>query len=303
MAAVPRQARPARAATSAAEQRPLKVQLDVPPQWSALADRLERESWRRLIVLGAADTGKSSFCSYLGERLPALALLDSDPGQKMVGPPACVTLGTWGAGALQLRRIYFIGDTHPVGSAAAVIAAVARLAETPGLDRLVVNTGGLVVGPGIPLKRAKVDALEPEHVVAIQRGAELESLLGPLPQARVHRLRPSAAASVKRAGARKASRQSALVDALAGLRQVRLADAVIEELLRVPPPRDELRLCSFAAEDCEDRALGMIRASEYERDRLAWAAVDPLPVRRIRTGIAVPEPVVRLVLPTEAAAS
>lgn len=279
------------------------MQLEVPPGWSALAERLEGESWRRLIVLGAADTGKSTFCRYLGDRLPGLALLDSDPGQKMVGPPACVTLGAWEAGILQFRRMYFIGDTHPVGSAAAVVAAVARLAGTPGLAPLVVNTSGLVVGPGIPLKRAKVDALEPDHVVAIQRGRELEPLLAPLPQLRVHRLRPSPAASGKSSAARKMNRQLTLADALAGLRRVRLPNGVIEELLRVPPAPDAFRLCSFADGDYEDKALGLVRLSDFERNRLAWASLDPEQVRRIRTGIVMPEPVVRLVLPSEAAAS
>ena len=83
--------------------------LDVPPDWRALADRLEAGEWRRLIVLGAADTGKSTLCRYLGERLPGTALLDADPGQKMVGPAACVTLGDWADGALQCHRMHFIG--------------------------------------------------------------------------------------------------------------------------------------------------------------------------------------------------
>jgi hypothetical protein len=52
-----------------------------------------------------------------------------------------------------------------------------------------------------------------------------------------------------------------------------------------------------------ERALGIIRLSEFARDRLAWAATDRLSVRRIRTGIAVPEPVVRLALPAEGAAT
>ena len=56
----------------------------------------------RVLVLGAPDAGKSTFRGMLlahaaGQSRRA-ALLDADPGQKHVGPPACVTLGRMGEG-------------------------------------------------------------------------------------------------------------------------------------------------------------------------------------------------------------
>lgn len=274
------------------------MDLDVPPDWRALGDRLETGEWRRLIVVGAADTGKSSFCQYLGRRLAGLALLDCDPGQKMVGPPACVTLGIWSEdGKLRPHRMHFIGDMQPVGHAPAVIAGIARLAATPGLGRLVVNTSGLVGGAGIPLKRAKFDALEPDLVVAVERSSELEPILAPLAPPRVQRLRPSAAAQAKRRGPRRSSREGGLAQALAGLQPMPLPDAVVEELLRAPPAPDALRLCCAAGEDGEDRAFGLVRLDRFDRERTAWIAGGPPRVHRIRVGIPVPPAVGRAVLP------
>src|SRR3954451_21991417 len=65
---------------------------------------------RHALVLGAADVGKSTFCRFLLGHLRArgrrTALLDTDVGQKTVGPPACVTL----AGA-DRSALFFVGTT------------------------------------------------------------------------------------------------------------------------------------------------------------------------------------------------
>lgn len=133
-------------------------------------------------MLGGTDAGRSSFCRFLGrflsQRGHRVGLLDTDLGQKLIGPPACVTLGAFGATAeLKLERIRFVGEVSPAASIAGVVAASARLAGESGCDRLIANTSGLITGPGIPLKRWKLDALDPDHVVAIGRGGELAPLL------------------------------------------------------------------------------------------------------------------------------
>jgi polynucleotide 5'-kinase involved in rRNA processing len=44
-----------------------------------------------------------------------------------------------------------------------VVAATARLAAAACVDRLLVNTSGLVTGPGVALKRWKIEALNPDR--------------------------------------------------------------------------------------------------------------------------------------------
>jgi polynucleotide 5'-hydroxyl-kinase GRC3/NOL9 len=69
---------------------------DVPADWAAAVRRILDGDIRRVLVLGAKDAGKSSFCRVLLRQAARAGrpaeLLDADPGQKLVGPPACVTL-------------------------------------------------------------------------------------------------------------------------------------------------------------------------------------------------------------------
>ena len=79
--------------------------IEVPKGWADAVARIGASSWRRLAVLGERDQGKSTFCRVLLERHEpggtGAWLLDADVGQKMIGPPACVTRAKLGADALQ----------------------------------------------------------------------------------------------------------------------------------------------------------------------------------------------------------
>jgi polynucleotide 5'-hydroxyl-kinase GRC3/NOL9 len=70
------------------------VQVHAPDDWQDATDIAVRTA-RRVMVLGPADVGKSSFCRFLidsaGREGITTALLDADLGQKAVGPPACVS--------------------------------------------------------------------------------------------------------------------------------------------------------------------------------------------------------------------
>jgi hypothetical protein len=68
--------------------------LDIPPAWDKI---VLREAHGLLMVIGATDTGKSTFAQYLYRRLGAepgrrVAYLDGDPGQSRLGPPTTMTL-------------------------------------------------------------------------------------------------------------------------------------------------------------------------------------------------------------------
>jgi len=182
--------------------------LDIPAQWQALP--LEGVSGV-ILVLGASDTGKSTFAHYLferlSERLPGkAAFLDGDPGQSQLGPPGTLTIGfSIKSGKLgdpdpQSWR-WFIGAVSPRGHMLQLVVGAARLmgaAQSVGAQVVVYDTCGLVepgLG-GLALKQAKLDLLRPELVCALQRADELEPLLIPLERrggVQVLRLRPSAA--------------------------------------------------------------------------------------------------------------
>jgi polynucleotide 5'-hydroxyl-kinase GRC3/NOL9 len=151
-----------------------------------------------VMVVGATDTGKTTFARYLFLALNSLGykagLLDGDPGQSSLGPPATLSLAFSletdddipDAG--QVRR-YFVGSITPQGHMLPVVvggAMLARSAFENGVQTVIYDTSGLVdpqMG-GLALKMAKIDLLRPQVVFAIQRDEELEPLLTPLRRSR-----------------------------------------------------------------------------------------------------------------------
>ena len=168
---------------------PFLAHLEVLPAWENAA-RLFLERGGPVMVLGAADTGKSSLSRYLIYRtftagLPG-ALVDLDLGQSHLGPPATLGLGLYpprlpGDDSLFPEGLYFLGRTSPVGSILEVAVGCRALADQAarrGINRVVVNTSGLVHGLGaLRLKRAQVELLQPPLILALQRQQELEPLL------------------------------------------------------------------------------------------------------------------------------
>jgi polynucleotide 5'-hydroxyl-kinase GRC3/NOL9 len=219
----------------------------------------------------------------------SVGLIDSDLGQKMIGPPLCVTLASAAEdGALALERLRFVGETNPAATMAGVVASVARLARAARTEALVINTSGLVRGPGLALKRWKIDALDPELVIALAAGDELEPILGPLPPGRVVRLKPSASARRKSPARRETRRIEALTDALRGARLHRLGPVAQEELQPHPPAGGVVRLCGLADGDGEDLGLGLVRGGAPEAAVPVLTPVEPVHVRRLRLGMAAP---------------
>jgi polynucleotide 5'-hydroxyl-kinase GRC3/NOL9 len=161
-------------------------------EYEALVDEAVRTKHTALLV-GGLDTGKTTLSrALLSAAVEAgrpTAFLDADVGQKSVGPPATVTLKMVRSAAdlepevfAEQDALAFVGSTSPEGHLLPVLAGVATLqrrAVTAGADFVVVDTSGLVSGIyGQILKYHKVELLQPDLVVGLQRGEELLPLLG-----------------------------------------------------------------------------------------------------------------------------
>ena len=152
---------------------------------------LERAAAARLIlILGDTDTGKTSLAAALAGGLAARGLpvgvVDADLGQSQIGPPAALGLGRVSApiAALadaELLALAWVGRTSPPGVEEALWAGAGRLvdrARALGLRPVLVDTGGLVLGPlGRRLAVGTVRRLAPDLIVCLERHGECEPIL------------------------------------------------------------------------------------------------------------------------------
>jgi polynucleotide 5'-hydroxyl-kinase GRC3/NOL9 len=181
---------------------------------------------RVTLILGTSDTGKTSLTARLASALAArgerVAVVDADVGQSEIGPPTTVGLGrVTGAlarlGDAEVWALEFVGDTSPVRYIRETAEATRRLvrrALEAGVDRVLVDTGGLVEGPlGQALKRAKIRAADPDLVLVLQRREESEPIARVLESGarpRVVRLTPSPAVVRRTATRRREHRERML---------------------------------------------------------------------------------------------
>jgi polynucleotide 5'-hydroxyl-kinase GRC3/NOL9 len=144
-----------------------------------------------LLLLGAADTGKTTLMDALAVRLARrqpVALVDADTGQSHIGPPTTIgwTLREARSGAPtapEARGIAFVGDVTPVGHLLQLLAALALCVEQArrAADVVLIDTPGLVIGgAACSLWWTVQRLLRPERIVALQRENEMEELLGGL---------------------------------------------------------------------------------------------------------------------------
>jgi polynucleotide 5'-hydroxyl-kinase GRC3/NOL9 len=198
---------------------------------------------RVTMVIGASDTGKTTLTAYLAGMLATrgetVAVVDADVGQSEIGPPTTVGLGRVRVPLARLAHaevvaLEFVGTTSParaVGPIAEAAAVLVGRARAGGVDRILVDTSGLVAGPlGRWLKRAKIAVVRPDLVVVVARGDESEGVAreaAARPGCAV--LRVAAATAVRRRGQdeRRRHRARALAGYFAGAATVALPAGVV----------------------------------------------------------------------------
>jgi polynucleotide 5'-hydroxyl-kinase GRC3/NOL9 len=245
---------------------------------------------RRTLVLGATDVGKSSLIRLALEAEPdRLQLLDLDPGQKMVGPPGTVSTGSWNGERLTLDRFIFHGSTS--GSALGPLVGSARkLRGEMGGSPLIANTAGFVKGFGARLQAATVQALEPDLIVAIAYGDELDPVLQAAQGIPVLRLSPLPLARRKTPGQRRRIRQDALTGALAGADRLLIPPAVRFWPSPPPPLTETARpICALASASGEDMRIAVLESND-EHGSTVYAARPSQQVATVKLGKMWAEP-------------
>lgn len=171
------------------------------PEWEQALQTLATQR-ARVIVLGARDVGKTTFTALLANRQLAhgvrVAVVDADVGQSEIGPPTTIGVGLVEVPVPTLHAvvplaIYFVGSNTPRGRMLETVNGVRAMvakAQEAGAESVIVDTTGFVSGAAARrLKCAKVEAVRPQFVIAIQRKDELEHILRPLERRKLRLIR------------------------------------------------------------------------------------------------------------------
>lgn len=146
-----------------------------------------------VMLLGALDTGKTTMARRITERAleqgRVVGMVDADVDNSTVGPPTCVGLRVVRDLAdldsiTAADALHFVGTLSPSRLVLQQVIATASMVERAkeaGADLVIIDTTATVSGvAGETLKYHKMELCRPERVVALQRGSEMEPIVGML---------------------------------------------------------------------------------------------------------------------------
>jgi len=167
----------------------------IPPSWERAHENLSSLQSRPAIamVLGAVDSGKTSFCTYLVNKLLAgnhkVAIIDGDLGQADVGPPCTVAYAITSKPItdlfnLTLENAFFVGVTSPSKAVEKTIQGLTILKDEAikkNPDFIIVNTDGWVDGEdAVKYKAQLVEKINPDIIFFMQQNNQSTPLLNEL---------------------------------------------------------------------------------------------------------------------------
>jgi polynucleotide 5'-hydroxyl-kinase GRC3/NOL9 len=207
-----------------------QIPLDVPDAWRRSAMRILSEGWQRILVVGATDRGKSSYCKFLVNALlqeeRKVSFVDGDIGQKDVGPPATVTLADFDApmdfDQAVSGGMYFVGHMSPFAHFLPLVVGTRQMVEAARGESVVIDTAGLVQGRGRVLAGFQIESLRPDVLVCLEWDDELAPIRHAARHCSILRLRPSRSATRKSAELRRQVREEAFRAHFQGASEIEL---------------------------------------------------------------------------------
>ena len=182
-------------------------------------------------------------------------------------PPATVSLAQFGPargeildyGAGELLGLHFVGAISPRGHFLDLVVGTRRMAERAASLPTVIDTTGMITGPGYALKRAQIESLAPDAIVMLEQGHELGRLAAEFRYLTVVRLPPASMVRRRSAAERKKARMEAFVRYFSGACSVRMAWG--STIIQRGTLRERL-LCGVADGQGEVVGLGLVERLE-----------------------------------------
>jgi polynucleotide 5'-hydroxyl-kinase GRC3/NOL9 len=165
----------------------------VPESWNEMLQTIKNIQKKPAIimVIGKVDSGKSSFSTYLINKLVdgknKVAVLDGDVGQSDIGPPCTIAYGVTSKQVteiydLKVANAFFVGVTSPTQAVTRTVEGLINMykeiMEKAEADYVIINTDGWVEGDiALNYKLQLINQIRPDLVIGIQTQEELKLLL------------------------------------------------------------------------------------------------------------------------------
>jgi polynucleotide 5'-hydroxyl-kinase GRC3/NOL9 len=252
-----------------------------------------------IVVLGESDSGKSSFCTYVLNKLVAeqrkVAIIDGDLGQSDIGPSTSVgyavaTKPVSEIYNLRMQNGYFVGVTSPTSATKKTVKGLSAMMNevcSREVDCILVNTDGIVrSNEAISYKLSVIKELKPDVVVGVQMHEELNELMSYLGGGGLIIVEPSQAHSVRTPEKRKTLRELTYAKYLkkSKLHCIPISQLIIEPRNGVPKTQEPKRgiLVGLYGYGTKFLGIGVLRAINVGRRTLKiQTAVPTKPLRLV----------------------
>jgi polynucleotide 5'-kinase involved in rRNA processing len=237
------------------------------------------------IVIGASDTGKTTFIEALINRLSGedeIAIVDLDIGQSHIGPPTTIAWGKikghfTGWESIKVEDFYFTGSISPMGNLVPCITGATLITEKArrSCNTVIIDTTGLISNhSGRILKHYKIELIRPDIIVAIDRQGELDFLLRGFKGApEVVKMKVNERVTQKPHQQRVAYRAERLKEYFSGANIIEVSYQekgirFTREQVRLSTVEMQNRIISFRNRDNIDIALGIVKEAHLRKKTL-----------------------------------
>ena len=248
------------------------------------------------LILGAADTGKTSLAAALSKQLSLsgpVGIVDADIGQSHIGPPTTVGWAIVDKPDVDFSQltpggISFVGDITPVGHLLQLTAAVTQCVQQASevAELIIIDSPGLIAGPAaMALWWTVQRILKPRLILAVQRSDELSGILMGLQNlgSQLELVESSPQIPAKSPQARRRYRENQFGSYFRDARahDIRLSDITIQTTRHLSSDRLTRRLVALRDEQGTDVAIGII--DDWQDDtNIAVVRAPVLDISRIR---------------------
>ncbi|MDR0318683.1 MAG: hypothetical protein LBI09_01460 [Nitrososphaerota archaeon] len=248
-----------------------------------------------IMVVGKADSGKSSFSTYLVNNLvngkTKVAVLDGDLEQSDIGPPCTISYNYLTRRVTELCEIgmsnaFFVGVTSPIQavnkSIEGLTAMYREILQKQEADFVIINTDGTIEGEGaINYKLQLVNQLIPDLIIGIQNQEELAPLFSCIDTIATCRIESSPNANVrspeKRARLREMNYAKYLKDAK--IRSLFANYMEIQEKNILPKESGREKGILVGLKNSKKQFLGIGIMLEYNRARQTIKVLTPVSIK------------------------